>query len=99
MGLHQWLANLPPSWLVSQATSFSPHLAKQGFDTGHKLTTMWKASWGISHGDTCDNPTTSKIAFDDIKEVFHAKKWNIFHLLGKQLDLLPSRIFSNTIVI
>jgi hypothetical protein len=49
---------------------------------------MWKASYGISYWDTHDKPTTSKIVFDDIEEVFHAKKWNFFHLLGKQLDYL-----------
>ena len=31
---------------------------------------------------------TSKIIFDDIKEVFLAKEWNSFHLLGKTLDFL-----------
>jgi hypothetical protein len=28
------------------------------------------------------NPTTSKIALDDIKEAFLAKEWKSFHLLG-----------------
>ena len=93
MGFHQQLAHLPSSWLVNQATSFSLYFAKQGFNTGHKSTTMWKASWGISHWDTHDKPTTSKIVFDDIKEVFHAKKWNFFHLLGKQLDYLHLNYF------
>ena len=29
---------------------------------------------------------TSKIAFDDIKEVFLAKEWNCLHLTWKKLD-------------
>ena len=38
----------PPTFLlVSQPSNltFLVHLAKHGFDTWHKLTTMWKASW------------------------------------------------------
>ena len=55
-----WVTTYPLSWLVSQATSLSRHLAKQGFDNWHKVTTMWKASWGLSHWKTHDNPITSK---------------------------------------
>ena len=47
IGFQQWLAHLPSSWLDSQATSFSQHLTEQGFDTLHKLTTMWKAYGSI----------------------------------------------------
>jgi hypothetical protein len=35
---------------------------------------MWKASWDQYHYETNDNPTTSIIIFDDVKEVFLAKK-------------------------
>ena len=73
----QLLAHLPSSWLVSQATSLSQHLAKQGANTLHKTTTMWKASWNLSHWETHANPT-SKIVFDDIKEAFLAKEWICF---------------------
>ena len=48
-GFQQWLAHPFPCWLISKATSFSWHLAEQGFDTQHKSTTMWKTSWGLSH--------------------------------------------------
>ena len=70
----QRLAHLPSFWLVSQTTSLSKHLAKQEFVTCHKSATMWKASWGLSHWGTHDNPTTSKITFDDINEAFLAKE-------------------------
>jgi hypothetical protein len=49
MGFQRWHAHLPSSWLVSQATSLSQHLVKQGYNTRHKLITVWKASWGLSH--------------------------------------------------
>ena len=52
----------------------------------HKFTTMWKALWGQSHHG--DNPTTSKITFDNIKEVFLAKEWNSFHLSEKNQSYL-----------
>ena len=44
MSFQQHLAHLSSSWLVSQATSLSEHLAEQGANTWHKSTTMWKAS-------------------------------------------------------
>ena len=71
---------VPSSWLDSQATSFSQHMAKQGFNTWHKSATMWKASWGLSRWATHDNTTISQIALDDIIEVCLAKEWNYFHL-------------------
>ena len=38
----------PPPLSVSHSSiSFSQHLAKQEFNTTHKLTTMWKTSWGV----------------------------------------------------
>ena len=54
---------------------------------------MWKASCGLYHWETHENPTTSKITFDDIKEAFLAKEWNSFHLLGKKLDYLHLKDF------
>jgi hypothetical protein len=41
---------------------------------------MWKASQVLSQWEARDNPTTSKITVDDLKEVFLAKEWNSFHL-------------------
>jgi hypothetical protein len=52
---------------------------------------MWKASWGLSHYG--NNPTTSKIIFDNIKEIFLAKEWNSFHLLKEKLDYLHLKEF------
>ena len=54
---------------------------------------MWKVSWGLSHWESHDNPTTSKIAFNDIKEAILAKEWNSFQLLGKKLDYLHLKYF------
>ena len=82
----QQFAHLPSSWLVRQVLSHSHHLAKQRANTWHKSTTMWKASWGLSHRG--DNPTTSKFTFVNIKEVFLAKESNSFHLSGRKLDYL-----------
>ena len=93
MGFQQRFAHLPSSWLVSQATSLCQHLAKQGFHTWHKLTTMCKASWGLSHQETHNSPTTSKITLDNIKESFLAKEWNSFHLSGKKLDYLHLKLY------
>ena len=91
--LQQQLTHVSPSWLLSKATSFSRHLVEHGFNTWHKLTTMRKASRGLSHRGTHDNRTTSKITNDDIKEAFLAKEWNSFHLLGKKLDYLNLKDF------
>ena len=49
MGFQQWLAHLPPSWLISKVAPFSQHLTTQGFKTWHKLATTWKTSWDPSH--------------------------------------------------
>ena len=54
---------------------------------------MWKTSWGLSHWETDDNPTTLKIVYVDITKVFLAKKWNSFHLYGKKLDYLHLKDF------
>ena len=89
------LPTYPPQslGLVSKATSLSQHLAEQGFNTWYKLTAMWKTSWGLSHRETHDNPTTSKSTYVDIKEVFLAKEWNSFHLSRKKLDYLHLKEF------
>ena len=63
--------------------------------TWHKLTTMWKASWDLSHWETHDNPTSSKITFGDLKKVFLPKERNPFHLLTKELDYLHVKDFPN----
>jgi hypothetical protein len=48
----------------------------------------WKVSWGLSHWEIHDNPTTSKIVYDVIQEAFLAKEWNFFHLSWKILNYL-----------
>ena len=83
-GFQRRHAHLPSSWLVSQATSLSRHLVKQGYNTRRRLTTVWKASWGLSHWETHDNSTTSNIALNDIKEAFLTKEWNYYNLLRKK---------------
>ena len=48
-------------------------------------------------GETHDNPTPSKMTFDDLKEAFTAKAWNSFYLLqGRHQISSTSRIFSST---
>ena len=84
MGFQQQLVHVFPSWLVSKIVSLSRHLTEHGFDTWYKSATMWKTSWDLSHWYTHDNPTTSKITYDDIKEAFLAKEWNSFHLNKKE---------------
>jgi hypothetical protein len=93
MGSQQWLACLPSSWLVSQATSLSRHLVEHGFNSWHKSTTMWKASWGPSHWKPHNNPTTSKIALNDIKEVYLSKEW-FFSTFREATRLPPPQGFS-----
>jgi hypothetical protein len=87
MGFQQHLAHLSPSWLVSKATSLSQHLAKPRFNTNHKSTTMWKTSWGLSHWETHDNPTTSKTTYD-IKEAFLTQEMKLFPSLREE-NILP----------
>ena len=67
MSFQEWLAHLPSSWLANQANSLSCHLAEQGANTWHKSTTMWTASWGLSHHG---HIPTSKITFHNMKEGF-----------------------------
>jgi hypothetical protein len=66
---------------------------EQGFNIWYKSTTTWKTSWGLSHWETHDNPTTSKTICVGIKEGFLAKEWNSFHLLRKKLDYLHLKNF------
>jgi len=47
----------------------------------------------ICHWETHDNPTTSKIAYDDIKEAPLAGEWSSFQLLGNKLDYLHLKDF------
>ena len=88
MDFQQWLADLYPSWLVSKVAPLTQHLAELRFNIWYISTTMWKTSWGLSHWETHENPTTSKTTYADIKEVFLAKEWNSFHLFRKKLDCL-----------
>ena len=81
LSFQQWSAHLP-SWLVNQAVPLSRHLAKQWTNTWHKSTTMWKASLGLAHHG--DNPTTSNITFDNIKEAILAKGVELFPSLREE---------------
>ena len=56
----QRLAHLPSSWLLSRAISLSRHLVEHG-QTPH----INLRPCGKHHGD---NPTTSKITFDSIRD-------------------------------
>ena len=78
-----------------KVSSLSQHLVKQGFNTWHKLTTMWKASWGLSHQETHDKPTTSKIALDVIKEVFLLKSGILSISQGRDQITSTSKEFFN----
>ena len=49
---------------------------------------MWKKTVSLSQWHPHDNPTTSKIVYDDIKEVFLVEKWNSFHLSRNTVDYL-----------
>ena len=93
IGFQQRFTHLTPSWLINKATSLSRNIAEQGFNTRHKLTTMWMTSWGVSHWETHDNPTTSKTLYVDIKEAFLVKGWNSFHLSTNKLDYLHLKEF------
>ena len=92
-GFQLRVAHVPSSWLVNHATSLSWHLIEEGFNTWHKLTTIWKATWGLSHWETHNNPTRSKMAFDDVKEAFLAKEWNSFYFSWKKLNYLHLKDF------
>ena len=75
------------SCLLWAFNKWPTHLSKQEFNAWHKLTTMWKTSWGLSHWETHDKPTTSKTIYNDI-EAFLATKWNSLHISRKKLDSL-----------
>jgi hypothetical protein len=75
-------------------TQIPQPLAEQGFDTWHNSATMWKTLWCLFHWETHDNPTTSKLAYGDIKEAFLAEGWNSFHLTGEKQDYLHLKGFS-----
>jgi hypothetical protein len=48
---------------------------------------------GLSHRKTHDNPTPSKIIFDDLKKAILAKEWIFFHLLRKKVDYIHLKDF------
>jgi hypothetical protein len=54
---------------------------------------MWKTSQILSYWNTHNNPITSRITYEDIKEAFLAKEWNSFHLSKKNLDYLHLKDF------
>jgi hypothetical protein len=90
-GFNNGVPTYPPlGWLIKQS-HFLITLPKQGGNTWHKYTTMWKTHWGLSHHGY--NPTSSKITFDNIKEAFFAREWNSFHFFGKKLDYLHLKDF------
>jgi hypothetical protein len=69
-------------------------MTEHEFNTWHKSTTMWNTSWGLSQWDTHDNPITSKITYDDIKEAFLVKEWKLFPSLREETRLPPPQGFS-----
>jgi len=71
------LAHLHSSWLVSEATSFPWHLAEQGFDTWHKMTTTWKASWDLSQWENHDIPTSPKVRKTKERSVNVFYNWHV----------------------
>ena len=95
IGFQQQFACLSPFWLVHQATFLSQNLIEQGFDTWNKMTSDWKASWGLPKWETLDIPTPPKNTFDAIKHAFIGKEWNSFHVLGKKLDYVHPKDFLN----
>lgn len=88
MGFQQRLAHLPSSLLVGQSNLLSRHLAEQGFNTWHTLTSMWKASWIY----LVENPTTIQQHHKSHKLIprrfFLTKEWCVFHLSRKKLDFI-----------
>jgi hypothetical protein len=91
MGFQQWLAYLSPSWLVNKASSLSQHLAKQGFDTWHRSTSMWKTS--------LENPWQPNHIQNNIwwyQEVFLAKSETLSISHGRNQITSTLRFFSNT---
>ena len=48
---------------------------------------------GQHHWGTHDNPTTSKIAYDDIEKAFLVEEWKSFCLSWKEQDYLHFKDF------
>ena len=57
-------------------------------------TTMWKASWGLFHGETQDTPTSSKFNFGwSQRGIFLVGQLDSFNLSRKKLDHLHFKYF------
>ena len=67
------LLTYPFGWSIKQPHFHDTSHNKDLAPCKHKLTTMWKASWGLSQWETHSNPTLSKITFVDLVEAFLAK--------------------------
>ena len=85
-----WLIYLPLGWLVKQPR-FPDTLPNEDLIPSTNRQPLWQTSWGLSHWETYD--TTSRIKFDDIKEVFHATEWDSSRLSRKILDYLHLKDF------
>jgi hypothetical protein len=69
----------------------SRHLVEQEVDTWHKSTTMWKATWGLSHWKTHDNPMISKITLEG---GYSCIRVELFPSLGEETRLPPPQELS-----
>ena len=56
---------------LNNLTWSNNRMVEQGFETLHKMTTTWKASWGLSQWEFHDIPTTP-ISF----HAFLTKEWD-----------------------
>ena len=79
---------------ISQATSLSWHLAAQGFDTSHKLISMWNA---MPHGPiSLENPwqpNNINITFDVTKENLLIREYSgVFLSLREEARLPPPQV-------
>lgn len=89
----QWCpVHLPSYWLNNEGTSLSRHSDEQGFNTWHKMTTIWNASWGLPQWETHAFWTPPKIQI--LQLAFLAWEWITFHLKGKKIDNHLSRELS-----
>ena len=89
----QWCpVHLPSYWLNNEGTSLSRHSDEQGFNTWHKMTTIWNASWGLPQWETHAFWTPPKIQI--LQQAFLAWECIAFHLKGKKIDNLLSRELS-----
>ena len=84
------LHTYPPLGQLVKQPHFSCHLVEQGFHTWHKLSTMWKASWGLSRWG---NPTTSKSHSMIPRRLFLAEEWNFLPSLKEETKLPPPQGF------